>query len=210
VADLGCSPNALAAFDYFVGKGLTSSQAAGIVGNLQVESYLNPQNDVPDPTKTNPSARGRGIASWGPPRWQNLIAFAGGRDPWALHTQLDFLWSELQSGGYGLQELRATETPEDATITFQNLFEHPDPARAHTDRRITYANNVLDCMSVKPPLIRSKAGVVAATIGLFALVTAAGYGIVKLFASRRSEPEPPELPPPMPPLRPSPLYRRPY
>jgi hypothetical protein len=198
-----CSPNAAIAYDYFIGKGLTSFQAAGIVGNLQVESYLNPKNDVPDPTKTNPLARGRGIASWGPPRWQNLIAFAGGRDPWAFDTQLDFLWSELQSGGYGLQDLRATATPEDATVTFQNLFEHPDPARAHTDRRIAYANNVLDCMSVKPPLIKSKAGVIVATVGLFALVTAAGYGIVKLFVPRE-EPEPL----PLPPLRPSPFYRR--
>src|SRR5262245_48472964 len=37
-------PNDKAAFDFFVGKGLTNFQAAGIVGNLDQESGVNPSS----------------------------------------------------------------------------------------------------------------------------------------------------------------------
>jgi hypothetical protein len=203
MAKLVCdSPNAAIAFDYFVGKGLTPFQAAGIVGNLQWESSLNPRNDVPDPRKDDPSAHGKGIASWGPPRWRDLLAFAGNRDPWALDTQLDFLWHELPN--HGLQQLRASATPEDATVVFQNLFEHPDPPLAHTSERIRLANDALDCLSVRPPSTAKRAGLIAAAAGIGALIVAAGYGAYKLFGAPEPEPEPePELPPPLP------IYRRP-
>jgi hypothetical protein len=201
VASPVCSQNAAVAFNFLASKGLSSVQAAGVIGNLQVESYLNPKNDVPDPTKDNPLARGKGIASWGPPRWQSLVTFAAGRDPWALDTQLDFLWAELQSSpGYGLAQLLSTTTPEDATIVFQNRFENPNPAKAHTDRRITAANDALECLSVRPPLVEPRGGVVIATVGVLALVTAVGYGIYKAFGAREPEPEP-IYPPPV--FRPS-------
>jgi hypothetical protein len=198
VADLVCSPNAATAYDYFIGKGLRDFQAAAIVGNLQWESGIDPTLAVMD---TN-GQMSRGIAMWQPPRWQNLIAFAGSRNPLSLEVQLDFLWAELPS--FGLSALYSSTQLQDAVVIFQNQFEKPNAALAHTDKRIALAQAALyACPAIKPPLIKSKAGVVAATVGLFALVTAAGYGIVKLFAPRE-EPEPL----PLPPLRPSPFYRR--
>lgn len=190
MANLGGSPNAAIAFDFLVGKGLSQEQAAGVVGNLQVESWVNPRSDAPDPTKTDPSARGRGIASWGPPRWRNLLTFAAGRDPWALDTQLDFLWSELPS--QGLQELLATNTVEDATVVFQNRFENPKQGpTAHTDRRIAAAFAALTAYpAIRPPGTTPswRKGLAATAIGgALVLFT---YGAYKLFAVRDPEPDP--------------------
>lgn len=206
--DLGCPPNAAVAFDYLIGKGLSREQAAGVVGNLQGESGLNPHNDAPDPTRTDPSARGRGIASWGPPRWQNLLTFAAGRDPWAFDTQIAFLWHELESDpSLGLAPLLATTNVADATIVFQNRFERPDPARAHTDRRIQFANAAFfACPYVTPPLFTSRAGIVAAAVGVIALVSAASYGIFKALGARKPKPEPEPMPRPI--FPPSPIPRR--
>ncbi len=202
VADLGCSPNAAVAFDFFVRRGLRDFQAAAIVGNLQWESKLNPRLDVPDPTKSNPGARGRGIAGWGPPRWQNLLAFAAERDPWSLDVQLEFLWHELQSApSFGLEPLLAATTAADATIVFQDRFEHPDPTKAHADKRIELANAALfACPLVRPPPASPRGGIWAAAAGALALAAATGYGVYKAFTSRALEPGP--RPEPRPERRP--------
>ena len=53
---------------------------------------------------------------------------------------------------------------------------------------------------VDPPIIKSKAGVIAATVGVIAIVAAASYGALKWITSR-PEPEP------EPEFEPEPLYR---
>lgn len=73
------------AFRYFVAKGLTERQAAGVIGNLVQESGVNP-------TSIQPGGPGRGIAQWSVGgRWdtdtnQNMLWFARtrGLDAWAL------------------------------------------------------------------------------------------------------------------------------
>jgi hypothetical protein len=189
VANLVCSPNAAVAYDYLVSKGLRDFQAAAVIGNLQEESGLNPQLAVPD-TNGLPS---RGIAMWQPARWQNLLAFAAGRDPWALDTQLDFLWSELPSNG--LAQLQNSSTLEDAVVVFQNQFERPNAALAHTDVRTSYARSaLLSCPNVRAPESPGK-GRVWWVAGTVAAVTAVGYGVYGLLRSRfKPEPEPPLLP----------------
>ena len=192
VTDLGCSPNAVIVYDYLVSRGLRDFQAAAVVGNLQLESGINPRLEVMD-TNGLPS---RGIAMWQPPRWQNLLAFAAGRDPFSLSVQLEFLWYELP--GAGLNALLASTTIEDATVIFQDKFENPRHDLAHTDRRIAYAKSALyACPAIKPPPEPPRrVGIVAATMGAAALVAAAGYGIYKAVTSRKPEPEPVYLPPP--------------
>src|ERR1041384_917946 len=72
------SPNDEAAFMFFVGKGLSAVQAAGVVGNLDQESQMNPN-------AAQPGGPGRGIAQWSVGgRWDtsandNVVAFARGR-----------------------------------------------------------------------------------------------------------------------------------
>jgi len=198
VAEIGGSSNAAIAFDFLIGKGLTCEQAAGVVGNLQVESPgVDPTRSVMD---TN-NKMSRGIAMWQPDRWQRLLDFASGRDPLSLDTQLEFLWHELESDpSLGLASLRASTTVGDATVAFQNRFERPLAAKAHTDRRIAAAQAAIyACPAVVPPPRKSP---VAATVGVLTLVAAVGYGIYKAMSWRA--PEPPEPIPP--PWRP-PVYR---
>src|ERR1051325_10039043 len=91
------------AYNFFVGKGLTNVQAAGIVGNLDQESGVNP-NAV-----QYGGGPGRGIAQWSVGgRWDtsyhaNAVWFAGqrGESVWSLNLQLEFIWYELTTFGYG-------------------------------------------------------------------------------------------------------------
>lgn len=128
--DLGENASALTAndktaFDYFLGKGLTSTQAAGIVGNLDVESGM-------DPTAVQSGGPGRGIAQWSAgARWDtttgdNVKSYASmhGADPLSLGLQLDFIWFELATfPSYGLAKLRAATTVTAAVSAFQTDFE---------------------------------------------------------------------------------------
>jgi hypothetical protein len=180
VPDLGCSPSAVVAYDYLIGRGLRDFQAAAVVGNLQQESKLDPTVCVPDP---DPAHLSCGIAQWQPPRWRLLLEFAerSGRSPWALDTQLDFLWHELQSTPYlGLQNLLASATLENAVVVFQNEFERPKASAAATANRIRYAQSALyACPSVVRPTSASRGRAAATVVGVLALVAAAGYGILK-------------------------------
>lgn len=191
--DLACSPNAATAFDFLVGKGLRDFQAAAVVGNLQQESPgLNPKLAVMDTNRK----MSRGIAMWQPDRWDNLLAFAAGRDPLALDTQLDFLWHELPTNG--LSRLLETSTLEDAVVAFQNQFERPLASAAHTDRRIAYAKSALfACPAVRPPeptaISKKKIGFWVPFATVLA-IAAGGYGAYKLLESK--EPRAPRFPPP--------------
>jgi hypothetical protein len=117
--------NARTAFNYFVAKGLTETQAAGIVGNLMQESSVRPT------AVEYSGGPGRGIAQWSVGGRFNTgsksltsYANARGANRWALQTQLDFIWYEMATvGGYGLTELRAATTITAAVTAFQNKYE---------------------------------------------------------------------------------------
>jgi hypothetical protein len=120
-AQVGVQRNpARVAFEFFVGKGLTSEQAAGIVGNLMQESGV-------DPAARQSDGPGHGIAQWSAGgRWNNLLRFAKARraPPLALTTQLEFLWHELTTvPAYGLGALRAARSVVAATRVFEKSFE---------------------------------------------------------------------------------------
>jgi hypothetical protein len=124
--DLG--PNAQPVFNFFVAKGLTDFQAAGIVGNLQQESSL-------EPTAVQQGGPGHGIAQWSAggqsgDRWDydtndnaEWYASQQHQDVWSLQLQLDFIWYELTNIGYGYSDLRATTNVDDATVVFMQEFE---------------------------------------------------------------------------------------
>src|SRR5260221_3694912 len=141
-AALSPSPNDQAAFEFFVGHGLTDVQAAGIVGNLDQESQMNPG-------AVQSGGPGRGIAQWSVGgRWDtssgdNATAYAAqqGMALLSLQLQLEFIWFELTTHSYGLTQLRATTNVTDATVEFMTRYEICG-ACAQT-QRITYANAVL-------------------------------------------------------------------
>jgi len=132
------------AFNYFVSKGLTEVQSAGIVGNLIQESSVSPT------AVEYGGGPGRGIAQWSVGgRWDtshndNVTSYANshGVSRWALATQLDFIWYELATvGGYGLTQLRAATTVSAATIAFETKYELC--GTCSQTKRITDAQQVL-------------------------------------------------------------------
>ena len=137
------------AFDYFVGKGLTPFQAAGIVGNLVQESNVSP-------TSVQPGGPGRGIAQWSVGgRWDhdandNVVSYAAGKGDSAtsLALQLDFIWYELTTFGYGYNALRATTNITDATVIFQQDFE--GCGTCDETNRINYAKAALAAYGAIP------------------------------------------------------------
>ena len=138
------------AFDYFVGKGLTSFQAAGIVGNLDQESGV-------DPLAVQSGGPGRGIAQWSAGgRWDtdtndNVLWYATkeGQSSSSLGLQLDFIWYELTTfSGYGLSALKATTNVTDATVVFETDFEGCGTCDQST--RISYAESVLAAYGTFP------------------------------------------------------------
>jgi MYXO-CTERM domain-containing protein len=149
-ADWVLFTNDKAAFDYFVGKGLTNFQAAGIVGNLDQESGMNPG-------AVQQGGPGRGIAQWSVGgRWDtdsgdNAVAYAKqqGQSVSSLGLQLDFIWYELTKfSGYGLSKLKATTNVTDATVVFQTDFE--GCGTCLQSQRITYAKAVLNAYGAIP------------------------------------------------------------
>jgi len=130
------------AFNFFVSKGLTKAQAAGIVGNLIQES------NVIATAKQYGGGPGRGIAQWSVGgRWDHgtdsvaHYASAHGLSEWALNTQLQFIWYELTTYGYGYSSLKAATNVTDATIAFEDKYEICGNCQQAS--RISYAKQVL-------------------------------------------------------------------
>jgi hypothetical protein len=135
--------NARTAFNFFVSKGLTEIQSAGIVGNLMQESSVRPA------AVELGGGPGRGIAQWSiGGRWNsdptNMVRFASqrGTDRWSLQTQLDFIWHELTINSlFGLSELRAATTLDRAVYVFQARYERC--GQCAQGKRLTYARQAL-------------------------------------------------------------------
>jgi hypothetical protein len=136
--------NDQAAFTFFVRKGLTSFQSAGIVGNLDQESGV-------DPTIAQyGGGPGRGIAQWSVgDRWDsasndNVVWYAGtkGESPTSLDLQLEFIWYELTQIGYGYSDLTASTNLNDATVAFMSEYEICGTCDA--SQRLAYADDVLN------------------------------------------------------------------
>jgi LysM repeat protein len=130
----GVKGNAEQAIRFFMSKGLTRAQAAGIAGNLLFESGF------------NPSAVGDGGTSFGVAQWHNgrgdamkQWTRAHGYSSTSFKGQLEYLWHELNhSESYALGKLRAAGNAYDAGMAFCRYFERPaviDPARGHAAER---------------------------------------------------------------------------
>jgi hypothetical protein len=154
-------PNDKTAFDFFLGKNLTATQAAGIVGNLDQESgnsptcYQGPQGCSSTPVSGYPGA---GIAQWSiGGRWNtgssdNATAYAQmqGTSLFSEQTQLNFLWYELSTfSRYGLSSLQSSTSIDSATQVFMADFEICGTcAQSSRDK---YAQNAYNAFSSDAP-----------------------------------------------------------
>jgi hypothetical protein len=147
------SDNAQKVFNYLTGKGLTPTQAAGIMGNLQAESGF--RSDIIQGGGTAPEGYvpqngvGFGLAQWTfTGRQQPLVNLANsqGKPVTDLGVQLDYLWQELNSGYKTrvLDPLKATASLEEATNLFLEKFEVPADIAGNRLIRLGFANKILD------------------------------------------------------------------
>lgn len=129
----GVAGNAEQTIQFFMAKGLTRAQAAGIAGNLKYESGF------------RPGAVGDGGTSFGVAQWHNGRGAAmkewtraHGYSSTSFKGQLEYLWHELNgSERNALNHLRSTTNPYDAGMAFQRWFERPaviNPARGQAAR----------------------------------------------------------------------------
>ena len=144
-SDFTGNTNAEIAWNYFKSKGLNDYAAAGILGNLQAESGI-------DPAKAQSGGGpGRGIAQWEVGgRYGALVSFAAARGTeWSnLESQLEFIWYELNGGDSttlyilnknygGIEGFANAKSVEWATEAFEKSFERAGIVRM--DLRIRYA-----------------------------------------------------------------------
>lgn len=130
----GVAGNADQAINFFMSKGLTRAQAAGIAGNLLFESGFRP-GAVGD------SGTSFGIAQWHSGRGDAMKAWtrSHGYSTTSFKGQLEYLWQELNgSERNALGKLRATSSAYDAGMAFCRYFERPaviNPARGQAAQR---------------------------------------------------------------------------
>jgi hypothetical protein len=132
-----------AAMAFFISKGWTPEQAAGIVGNLHIESGLNP-------AAHNKGEDARGIAQWRLGRITNFQRWAG-RDIFEtpFETQLEFVQFELMGTHRRAAELlRGATTAENAAAIVDQFYEVS--AGIHRRERIALARQYLEANQRQP------------------------------------------------------------
>lgn len=128
------SSNARTALQFFINKGLTRAQAAGVVGNLQAES--GPDLNT---AAIGDGGRAMGIAQWHPARRANFERAIGKPFKESTFTdQLNFIWWEFQNTeASAFRRLRRARTAEQAAAIVDQYYERS--SGAHRARRQQFA-----------------------------------------------------------------------
>jgi murein DD-endopeptidase MepM/ murein hydrolase activator NlpD len=167
--DISGNTNAETAFNFFVNAGFSKEQSAGIVGNLLVESGLQPQRQQGTASgKITPadswSGAGWGIAQWTPGSKFIDPIKASGKNPNDLLVQLKVIADGLEGNGplaepVAGQQLKTTTTVEQAAEAFQGSvngnpyfgYERPQSRTASIGARISKAKAVLKKFGANAP-----------------------------------------------------------
>ncbi|MBI3181871.1 MAG: LysM peptidoglycan-binding domain-containing protein [Myxococcales bacterium] len=130
----GVKGNAEQTIKFFMSKGLTRAQAAGIAGNLLYESGFNP-------SAVGDGGTSFGVAQWHLGRGEAMKRWTKehGYSSTSFKGQLEYLWYELNHGeSYALGKLRASGNAYDAGMAFCRYFERPayiNPARGQAAQK---------------------------------------------------------------------------
>ncbi|MDA2497109.1 phage tail tip lysozyme [Bacillus cereus] len=138
---------------FFKDLGFSDEATAGIMGNLQQESQM-------DPTSKQGNGRkpGRGLAQWetnkirgGSGRWETLEKFADREnlDKWDLYTQLKFIWWELTEEPWiksqvkkyagSLEQFMKIKNIDDAIIKWEKMYEQAGNPVLEDRKKFAYA-----------------------------------------------------------------------
>ncbi len=145
--NLAGSDNQQKAFNYFISKGFSPQQSAGIIGNLIAESGVNPKRvqstESPKGDKDNITVNdktGYGIAQWtSSGRQQGLVDFARARGMQIegdLALQLDYLLQELTTGYKKVYDaVKVAPDLATASSIFMTKFESPKDQSANAQAK---------------------------------------------------------------------------
>jgi len=123
---MSLDPNALVIARRLLSEGYTRGQAAGVLGNFQLESGFNPRINEGGKVGTPLGVGGFGVGQWTAGRQKNLINFAKqkGLDPGSIDAQADFLIHELKGPEKRADaSLRGAVSPEEAARRFVVDYE---------------------------------------------------------------------------------------
>ena len=118
-AKVGGKSNAAKVWNMLMAEGFGAAAAAGVIGNLQQESGVNPNSNQ------HGGGPGRGIMQWTVnERWASLQGWAKKRGLKArdLDTQVQFMLKEMKDYGV-LGKMRGMNDVEKATLYFENTME---------------------------------------------------------------------------------------
>jgi len=134
------------AMEFYIRQGYSPAQAAGMVGNLMVES-----TSALNPMAVGDNGTSYGISQWRGDRRRDLSDFAKGRglDPNAFDTQLRYSNMELQGPEAAAgAKIRGASTPQEAATAATDFFrpagwKRNDPSNAmHLNDRVQNALEV--------------------------------------------------------------------
>lgn len=130
-------------WNYFIKKGLTTYQVAGMLGNAQAESAMNP---AAEQVVGNRNLGGKGLFQWDDRKY-NLYQYADQhRKSWTdAQLQFDFAWKELQtteSNAYKM--LKSSKNVTEAALNFHRYFERSADTPVMEQRRVDYAKEYLN------------------------------------------------------------------
>lgn len=140
----------LYAYRYYLNRGYSPAAAAGITGNLMVESGRFADDVIAGKRRGDQGSAGY-AAQWRGPRLQGYYNYAQsqGLDPSSLDAQLGYVDHEMRTGSDGgaavaFRKLQSAQTPDQAAQYFMNHFERPnaDPSVNHIGLRQQYANSL--------------------------------------------------------------------
>jgi hypothetical protein len=143
-------------WDTLISHGMSQEAAAGVLGNLQQESNV-------DPTVIQNGGPGMGLAQWSRGgRWDNgpnsMLTYSNlrGLDPWSGETQVEFMLFEMGSawGGFDLDKFKAMTDIAEATVYFHDVFERSaDSGFFVNSVRVGYANMWYATLSGSEPTV---------------------------------------------------------
>lgn len=141
------NPSSLYAYQYYLKRGYSPQAAAGITGNLMVESGF--ANDVITGARRGDQGTAFGAGQWRGERLAGLKNYAQsqGLDYRTLDAQLGYVDHEMRSGSdagaaTAYAKLQNAQSPAQAAQAFMQHYERPssDPSINHIGKRIDYAN----------------------------------------------------------------------
>ena len=135
------------ALDYFMSKGWTKEQAAGIVSNLSAESKF-------DESASGDSGRAYGIAQWHPDRQREFAKFSGkGIVGSTYQEQLAFVQHELTQGNEKAagDRLKQAKTAADAGSIVSQYYERPADRYGQAAARARDADSIYAAAIPEPP-----------------------------------------------------------